>query len=378
MRLLYVIDSLAPGGAETSLAAMAPALVEHGIDLRVFALGQALDLAPALAAAGAHVYRRTGKVGRLANVRAVRSVAQRIQPDLIHTTLFEADISGRPAALSLGIPATTSWVSESYGSAHRREGNAYKLRAARELDRLTAKSARGFHAVSHAVAEVVGPVLGIRPSKIEVIPRGRDPRSFPFQPAGTRAQVRRELSIPENSPVILAVGRLEPSKGLHHLMAALHGVSSSLPDAVVLVAGKHGRASDSLRKAGTSLPIRVSFLGHRTDIARLMAAADVLAFPSEREGSPGTLIEALAVGIPIVASRIGPNLEVLGEADEIAHTVPLGAVEPLARALVGVLENPAAARARAALGRGRFDDHYSIGAVAAHMASFFERAAWDT
>lgn len=76
MRLLYVIDSLAPGGAETSLAAMAPGLVARGIELHVLPLGQALDLAPALIASGVVVHERTGRPGRVGNLLAVLQTAR--------------------------------------------------------------------------------------------------------------------------------------------------------------------------------------------------------------------------------------------------------------------------------------------------------------
>lgn len=376
MRLLYVIDSLAPGGAETSLVAMAPGLVTRGVDLHVLPLGKALDLAPALASAGAVVHARKERPGRVGNLLAVLRVARSIRPDLIHTTLFEADIAGRTVARLLGIRASTSLVNEYYSSSHASESPASKLRMARALDRLTASFATRFHAVAGAVADSVGPVLGVSRNRIEVIPRGRDPKRFPFQPAEQRRATRESLGLTPDTPAVLGVGRLEPQKGFQHLLDAVPLIAAAVPDTVVLVAGRDGRAAQRLRKQAAGLPLEVRFLGHRTDMPALMAAADVLAFPSEREGSPGTLIEAMAVGIPIVASDIAPCLEVLGaNHPPVALVTQLGDPVALGEAIVTALQDHEGAQRRAVAARERFERLYTIDSVAGQMADFFARSA---
>lgn len=376
MRILYVIDSLAPGGAETSLAAMAPGLVARGVELHVLPLGGAVDLAPVLADAGVAVHPRSGRHGRIGNVLAVMRAAKQIRPDLIHTTLYEADVAGRTAARLLGFRSSTSLVNESYGTSHASEIPAWKLLAARLLDRVTAHAASRFHAVSRAVVDSIAPALGIRRDIIDVIPRGRDPQRFPFQPIEQRRVTRAALGLPADTPVVLGVGRLEPQKGFQHLLDAIPLIAAEVPDAVVLVAGRDGRAAQGLRDQAADLPLEVRFLGHRTDMPALMAAADVLAFPSEREGSPGTLIEAMAVGIPIVASDIAPCLEVLGNNDPpVALVTRVGDPVALGQAVVTALRDHESAQQRAAAARARFDNSFTIDSVAGRMADFFARAA---
>ncbi len=374
MRVLYVIDSLAPGGAETSLMEMAPLLVSGGVDLHVLPLGTAMDLAPALEAAEVQVHRRTSGRGRLANIRAITQLVRAIRPDLVHTTLYEADIAGRTAARLAGVPASTSLVNEYYGSSHAREVRSAKLAAAQAVDRVTASLATRFHAVSAAVAESVAPRLGIRPERIEVISRGRDPRRFCFRPEELRRRTRDSLGLAPDVPVVLGVGRLEPQKGFQHLLAAAPALVDRIPEAAILIAGRDGRSGRDIRAAAALLGPAVRFLGHRTDMPALLAAADVLAFPSEREGSPGTLIEAMAVGTPIVASDIRPNLEVLG-GQETALITPTGDPASLAAALIQALEARDGASVRADAARLRFEDHYTIGAVAGSMVRFFAGAA---
>lgn len=376
LRLLYVIDSLAPGGAETSLAEMAPGLVARGLELHVLPLRPLLDLAPSLVSGGAVVHTPSRRLGRMANVRTVMNRIQLIRPDLVHSTLYESDIAGRVAAWLTRVPVSTSVVGDSYGHARRGEVDHGRLRLALAADRLTAQHASRFHAVSESLARSITLNLGIPRGRIDVVPRGRDPEKYRFRPAGVRRNVRNALGLSPDAPVILTVGRLEPAKGLLSLMRALPFVTAAHPDLVVLMAGKHGESSRELRLAATRLGIDVRFLGHRTDVPALLAAADVLCFPSLREGSPGTLIEAMAVGCPVVASDIAANEEVLGRGDGCAGQMfRTGDHRHLGAALLRVLMHPDSSGDVARLGRARYEDLYTIDIVARSMNEFFRSAA---
>lgn len=376
MRLLYVIDSLVAAGAETSLVEMAPGLIGAGIDLHVLPLTNRLDLAPKLVDLGARVHLPPDRTGRVNKVFAVRRAIQEIGPDLVHTTLYEADIAGRLAAWMQNTPCSTTWASQSYGSSHNREVHPLKLALARQLDAMTAQLAGRFHAVSEAVAEGVAPALRVPTSAVTVIPRGRDPERFPLRTELSRDAARRALGVSAETPLILGVGRLEPMKGFAHLLRSLERVSLQIPDAVVMIAGRPGRDTSVLEGLATKAPLEVQLLGERSDIPALLSAADVLAFPSEREGSPGTLIEAMASGTPIVSSDISPCLEVLGGKEQTcALHFPSGDHVALAQAIVEVLQEPEAAAERASLARNRFESNYSIESVSSRMVEFFRESA---
>lgn len=373
MRLLYVIDSLAPGGAETSLAEMAPGLVARGIDLHVLPLGARLDLAGRLEEGGALVHRRETASGRVGNVRAVVETMRAVRPTVVHTTLFEADVAGRTAARLRGVPVSTSLVNDSYGASHQAESDPPKLRAARLLDASTARFAMRFHAISGAVADAVAPRLDIPRDRVQVIPRGRDPERFPFRDSEVRRSTRAALGLSADLPVVLAVGRLEPQKGLQHLLAALPRVTAAHPDVVVLIAGKEGRAGASLRSTAANSSADIRFLGHRADVASLLAAADVFCFPSEREGFGGVLIEALASGCPVVASSIPTTREVLGTGDACVGLLSdVGDPAGLGTALNAVLSDPRKAGLRAKRGRQRFEEYFTIERISHEMVLFFE------
>lgn len=377
MKVLYVIDSLAPGGAETSLAEMAPGLHKLDVELHVLPLGKRVDLRERLEAGGACVHPGPSRAGRLARLGRVLSLARELQPDLIHTTLYEANISGRIAGRIAGIPVTSSLVSDSYSAPHYAEGTTLKLHAARALDAATALAVARFHSLTAAIARDVAPRLGVPQSKITIIPRGRDPLGFAFQPPGVRSKVRRKLGIPEQSPVILALARHEPPKGLHHLVKALPTISRTHPQVVTLIAGKDGRSTTSLTEVIAETGLDIRLLGARSDVADLLAAADLFCFPSEREGFGGVLIEAMAVGCPIVASRIPATVEVLSPraSQPIGRLVPPGDANAFAEAIADTLADQSLKESMRVRGYQHFLENYTIGRVTQQMASFFESAA---
>lgn len=378
MRLLYVIDSLTPGGAETSLAEMAPGLITNGIELHVMPLGSRLDLASRLERAGAIVHQRAApSQGRINNVRSIVEVARSSKPALIHTTLYEADIAGRIAARLLAVPSSTSIVNDSYSPSHYRESNTLKLHAARTLDAATSLFAERFHSITNAIADSVAPRIGIPRNKIDVIPRGRDPQLFHFQPTETRRRLRTELGIADTTKVILAVGRQEPQKGHTHLLDALPTLTASHPSVTLLFAGKEGRSSQPLLAQARQANCDVRFLGHRNDVADLLAAADVFCFPSEREGFGGALLEAIAVGCPVVASDIPTTREVLGDTSPTAVLTPVGNAIALGEGLSKVLASPSLGREMVVAARQRFEEHFTLEAVTTQMHRFFNAVVND-
>ena len=174
--------------------------------------------------------------------------------------------------------------------------------------------------------------------------------------------------------LVLAVGRHDAAKGLDVLIRAVPRLRARVPDVQVLVAGRTGSHSDELlRLVGVmSVGDVVRFLGHRDDVADLLAAADVLAFPSRREGLPGTLIEALALQCPVVATDLANVVEVMGGC--AAALVPVDDPDALAAALADALQDPLRVRELAVAGRQRFERMFTIEQSAAGMLAFYERS----
>jgi glycosyltransferase involved in cell wall biosynthesis len=376
LRVLYVIDSLARGGAERSLATLAPHYRDLGVELCVVVLVDRDGLEAEVRAAGATVLSVAHARNRATQVRELRSVILDRRPHLVHTTLFEADVIGRIAARAAQTPVVSSIVNEAYGSEHAAESgvSTSKLRLAQALDATTARLAVRMHAVSHRVAQVMSGRLHYPPARIDVIPRGRDPDVIGSRTGERRAGARSMLGLRDEQTAVLAVGRLEPQKAFDVLISAFRSVSDVLPDAHLLIAGREGNASDKVRSAinASSLGGRVTLLGERGDVADLLCAADVFASASRREGMPGAVIEAMALEAPIVATELPQVREVTG--DDAAILVPVDDSEAFAEGIVRCARERDAAGRMASIGRRRFLERFTVDQTAREMVAFYGRA----
>lgn len=377
MRVLYVIDSLAPGGAEASLVALARLYPARGIDLEVACLYDRPGLQPALQATAARLTSLAGPGGRIAAVRRAATLVRRRRPELVHTTLFEADLAGRLAAAAAHVPVVSSLVSVAYGPAERREPGIRRSRllAAQGADVATARLVRRFHAVSHHVADVMAPRLLVARWRMEVVPRGRDPQTLGTRTPARTAAARAMLGVGRRDRLLLAVARQEYPKGLDVLLRALPLVRSELPDARLVVAGSEGHHSAVLQALVRELDLgdAVTFLGPRSDVADLLCAADLFVLPTRREGFPGAVLEAMALEVPIVATTIPAVAEAVigGE-----HALLVSPDDPgaLAGAVVATLNSPEASRRRVEAALARFQAHFTIERAADGMARFYEAA----
>ena len=174
------------------------------------------------------------------------------------------------------------------------------------------------------------------------------PVSAPPLPPATRsrADVRADLGVPEGRPLVVAVGRLHPQKGYRTLLDAAAGWAGG-PHVVIAGDGPQ-EAELAARIHADHLPVQL--LGRRTDIADLLAAADVCVLPSIWEARSLTAQEALRSGTPLVAARVGGIPELVGDA---AALVPAGDAPTLAAAVEAVLADPERAGRLAAAGRAR-------------------------
>jgi len=182
----------------------------------------------------------------------------------------------------------------------------------------------------------------------------RDARLSPVAAPGLRAPQRSREAVGAElgaggRPVVLAVGRLAPQKGYPLLLDAARGWVARRPVPLVVVAGEGPlRGGMEARIAAEGLPVRL--LGHRSDVADLLAAADVVVLPSRWEARALVAQEALRAGTPLVATAVGGVPELVGEA---ASLVPYGDPAALAAAVSGLLDDPASAQRLAALGRAQ-------------------------
>ena len=376
LRVFHVIDGLGTGGAERSLAEMLGELDARGIASTVLPLQRRGRGVEASLATSADVRFLDGP-GIVGQVRHLRTAIRQGKPDLLHTTLFAASTVGRLAAAG-GPPVLTSLVNTPYDPARRADLRFAKgkLAAVQTFDRATSRLTAHFHAITQAVADAAERDLGIDPRRITVVPRGRDADRLGVPSPERRAAARRMLGIDATARVVVNVGRQEFQKGQRHLLEAADLLRESHPDTVFLVCGREGAVSDELAQLHRDLGLdhRVRFLGHRDDVPDVVAAADVFAFPSLFEGLGGSLIEAMALGVPIVASDI-PAIRETVEDGGCATLVPPSSAAALSSALAELLDDPDRRASYADRGIRRFQQSYALPGVTDRMAELYRQVA---
>jgi glycosyltransferase involved in cell wall biosynthesis len=201
---------------------------------------------------------------------------------------------------------------------------------------------------------------GVRhPSRVRRVYHGLDvPDSRDLE--RERARVRREIGVPDSAFLVGNVGRLAPQKGQRHLIGAMPLLLARVPDAHAVIAGG-GDLEDYLRDLAAEVGVaeRVHVLGPRPDVPSLMQALDAFAMPSIWEGFGIVLLEAMAAGLPIVASRVATIPEVVVDG-ETGLLVPAGDAGALAEALATLADDPQRAQTMGVAGRERLRRYFSI------------------
>ena len=373
-RVFLVINSLGGGGAERSLAELLPFYRKSGIEPVVVCLKRRADgVEREVSRAGIRTLYLGGSdiVGW---VIRLRQLLRSQSPDLMNTALFEADLVGRLAAWRTGIPVLTSLVNTSYVRARLSDPNISRhgLWAARMIDGWTARHlTTHFHAISNAVKDASVKALGIPADRITVVERGRDAGRLGERTSERCERSRNLLGLGNQDEVIVTVGRQEFQKGQKFLLRAMARLKSRRPQARLLVVGRTGNATAELRAEHERLGLadRVRFLGYREDVPEILAAADVFVFPSLFEGAGGALIEAMGLGLPIVATDIPSTREV---ADQSALLVPPGSANELADGIEAMLEDPDRARELGERAARIFGSRFSLEGSASRMVRLYK------
>lgn len=231
------------------------------------------------------------------------------------------------------------------------------------LNRMLTPLTDAFIAVAPPHGRFLVEVGGFPADKVCVIPNGIDTRRFAPLPGPSR--VRQELGIGPADPVVGILAALRPEKNHELFLEAAARVKRSLPTARFVVVGDGPRRALLERLTGQlGLEGHVHFLGSRSDVPEVLAALDVLALTSHNEANPVSILEALAVEKPVVATDVGSVHETVRHG-ETGWLVPAGDVEGLAARLVGLLTDPLEAQRMGAAGRRLVRETGSLDAMVA-------------
>ena len=372
-RVLFVIPGLGTGGAERSLLEELPGLVQQGIDPVVACFHERREgVHDDVASSGIALHVVKGPLRD--RFRHVTELARHVKPDLIHTSVYEADVAGTLAGTLLGTPVVSTLVNTAYDAARLKDPSVsmVSLEAHRAIDIALARRRVGHRALTQAVKSSSCRRLYIDPSTVTVIPRGRDVASLRFS-AAQRRRAREALGLGPGDFAVGHVGRHEYQKGVDTLVSAMALVRRRQPQARLFQAGREGAHTDAIRRAADAAGLGndgVVFLGHRQDVgSAILPALDLFAFPSRYEGLGGAGLEAMAAGLPIVASDIEVLREVLGSA---ASFVPSDDPQRLAQAIEGIIAARLTIPVRSSIERAGM---YDIAHVTDHVADWLHAMA---
>ncbi|HUM13197.1 MAG TPA: glycosyltransferase family 4 protein [Myxococcaceae bacterium] len=341
IRVVHLRSGQGLYGAERSLLALASATESplRPVVVSLLRPGREDGLGEAARQMGLEA-ARIDAPGRL-SWRALGPVVRLAQGGLLHAHDYKA----LWIALAAGAFARAPVVATFHGDT----GHLHRVRAYEALAHWLARGTSGVAATSGALAARIRAVAPRTP--IHVIPNGIDIGRLPTE--AERRTARQTLGIPDGAQVVAFVGRLSPEKGPEVLLRAARGSGM-----LVLVAGDGPlRVVLEAKQAGGA----VRFLGFLPDVGQVLAAADLLALPSLTEGLPMAVLEAMAAGVPVVASAVGSLPEVLG--DGAGVLVPPGDVEALQDALVR-LADPGPRHALAVAARARVESRYGAAGMA--------------
>jgi sugar transferase (PEP-CTERM/EpsH1 system associated) len=335
LRVLHIVSHLGMGGTEHGVLKVMKGLGEYEFEHRICAVRAIdADFAARMDVAGRTYSAGSGRPGFQFPMFRLRRIMKQFRPHIVHTRNFGA-LEAIPAAMLAGVPATV----------HSEHG--YELEILRGLPFRRRMLCRAFYAMADAVFTVTNDLgkyhseqSGLPVEKFRVLYNGVNTETFLPRP---EVSVRRksELGIPAERLVLGTVGRLVPIKDQRTLLRAAELLVRQNANVHVLVVGAGPELANLQAQVAASaeLPGRVTFSGASDRVAELLGAMDIFVLSSICEGMSNTIIEAMASGLPVVATRAGGNPELVKE-DHTGCLFDPGDVRRLSELILRFTEDP--------------------------------------
>ena len=372
--VVHVIAGLQTGGAEHMLLKLAGAGLP-GLRQTVVSMTDDGPMGPQFRAAGIRLLTIGMPRGRLpvSGLLRLYRVLRHERPDVVQTWMYHADLVGGLLARLVGVRRVIWNIRHSTLSPR---DNKRTVRAvAWVCARVSKWVPEQIISCSHAGA-LTHQAAGYAAERFVIIPNGVDGERFRPDPAA-RSTIRAALGVVDDTPLLGCIARWDPQKNHAGLLEAWAGVVHDHSTAILLLAGQGVDQSNTalhtlLQRCGVEASVRV--LGLRSDMPQLMAALDGLVLSSVHgEGFPNVLVEALACGVPCVATDVGDAALILG-----AHgtVVPPADASALREALLALLGSGVRQGEQAAADRRRSDmlARFSLSQVLARYAGVYHGA----
>lgn len=367
-RIAVIVPNLEIGGTERHLLAVLPRLRERGYEVSLLTTRGRGGLDDAFAAAGI-APRHPGRLAALGKAGVILDLAlslRRLRPAIVHFFLAEAYLLGGIAAALAGVRVRIM---------SRRSLNDYQARHPRlaALERRQHRRMRAVLGNSRAVCDELA-AEGVPPARLGLIANGLDTAAFA---PGDRAAARRALGLDADALVLVIVANLIAYKGHADLIDALACIADRLPAGwrLACVGRDSGLGAVLLdRAAGAGIGAHIMLSDATDDVRPWLHAADIALLASHEEGSPNSLIEAQAAGLPCVATEVG------GVADIVAPgvgglLVPPHSPERLGDAILALAGDPARRIAMGAAARDAAVRRFDIGGCVDAYAALYDAVA---
>jgi glycosyltransferase involved in cell wall biosynthesis len=366
VRILFLSTSMGLGGADQQLLSAAQVLRDRGHEIRIVSLtplGPMGLQARSLGLATDSLEMRRGVPDPRGLARLVR-IVRAWKPDVVHSHMVHANLMARVLRLLVPVPVLVSTIHNVY------EGGPLLMAGYR----LTNGLVDHMTIISQAAADrFVGERI-VPGRLLTVIANGVDTDRMRILPPEGRAALRGGMSVGDQEFVWLAVGRFEVAKDYPNMLCAFAAVREREPRAVLVIVGQGSlQAEAEALTAELGLREAVRFLGARDDVPAIMSAADGYVMSSAWEGMPMVLLEAAAAGLPIIATAVGGNGEVVRNG-ESGFLVPARDSEVLRAGMLRLMALPQEQR-RAMGERGR--EHVRANYGLQRVAERWERVYWD-
>jgi glycosyltransferase involved in cell wall biosynthesis len=349
-RILHIIPTLDRGGAEKQLALLSAGLKQRAWDVHVACLtrGGPWEAELNRAAVPYHILGKRWKFDPVAYFALKQHIAK-LKPDIVQTWLFAANSYGRQAALACGVKHVI---------ASERCVDPWKSWWQLAIDRHLAARTTKIVANSAGVVEFYTQ-RGLPADKFALIPNGMELPTTNTA-AISRSELLEQLQLPPQARLIAAVGRLWPQKRLKDLIWAFDLLQCVLDDVYLLIIGDGPQRWRLERYASQVQPEgKVRFLGERGDVPKLLPHMECLWLGSEYEGQSNAILEAMATGLPVVATNIAGNRELVVPG-ETGYLVPVGDRAGIATATRELLSNSEQAERWGQAGRARVASEFSL------------------
>jgi glycosyltransferase involved in cell wall biosynthesis len=372
LRVMHVIDALSRGGAERLVLTTVTHLDASRYESVVVVLSPLLALRPEFEALGVPVHEAFlgGPMDSLRVVVRLVGLMRRYRPDIVHTHLPWANALGRVASAIARVPRVVTTL---HATEHAHWSPvSWRARLRKIVDRFGARHINAaIVAVSSAVRDDYRAYLGLE--DVQVIHNYVDPSTFVPLSRAEVAAGRAAIGWAPGDFGLVSVGRLSWEKGQESLLRALPDIAAAVPNIRLLFVGE-GPQLDRLQALADELGVasRVTFTGSRPFVERLLGLADVFVFPSLSEGLGIALLEAMAMGLPVVASGTDGIMEVATDGAD-ALLVPPGTPSAIAAAVVRLHADRAFAQRLGEQARKTVDARFSVDHGVSRLDDLYQR-----